>query len=337
MCSPCLPEAFPRWGRSRRRRGWSFPRTSRSSARSRRRSRRGSAGPPRTGRRPAGLPGRHPREPHGKLIVSGVEAGSPAARAGVRVGDVLAKAGDKPVPDATMLAETVRRQGTGRFAAAGAVPSRQDDRRRRHAGRRQPAADAGPAGRPRRSDRRGRGGGPPAKRRPRLRRRSGEAEGRRRPDLAGRRKNQRRPGAGRPDGPAARRLRPTDGQARRQHLRGEGRPAGRRDAQPGPSRLGRPPAGPVSQAGLSPRRHRHRISRRQAQPQDHAEDWEDSLFSNGTYTKTKRHRPERLRQHERLLPGALLRQASRSRARSSTGRGEQEAGGVRHRQTGRRC
>jgi M6 family metalloprotease-like protein len=49
----------------------------------------------------------------GKLIVTGVDPDSPAARAGVRVGDVLEKAGGALVASASALAETVRASTPG--------------------------------------------------------------------------------------------------------------------------------------------------------------------------------------------------------------------------------
>ena len=40
-----------------------------------------------------------------------------------------------------------------------------------------------------------------------------------------------------------------------------------------------------------------------------AKDWEDAMFSTKHLHQDERHRPARLRQHERLLPGAVVRQA----------------------------
>ena len=53
-------------------------------------------------------------------------------------------------------------------------------------------------------------------------------------------------------------------------------------------------------------------------------DWEDSLFSKGTYTDKSATGQKVLRQHERLLPGAVLRQLPRRGQGVRLGRGEQE-------------
>ncbi len=57
----------------------------------------------------------------GKLVVTGVEAGSPAANAGVQIGDILQSAAGKPVADAAALAEIVRSREPGQTVALGLV------------------------------------------------------------------------------------------------------------------------------------------------------------------------------------------------------------------------
>jgi M6 family metalloprotease-like protein len=57
----------------------------------------------------------------GKLVVTGVAASSPAANAGVQIGDVLQSAAGKPIPDAAALGEMVRSRSPGQTVLLGLV------------------------------------------------------------------------------------------------------------------------------------------------------------------------------------------------------------------------
>ena len=59
-------------------------------------------------------------------------------------------------------------------------------------------------------------------------------------------------------------------------------------------------------------------------------DWEESMFSIGTYTGKNATGAEGLRQHERLLQGAELRDVQDRRQVRRLGRGVEEADGVLH-------